>query len=405
MKLKSDKKNGLLIVAVILILLTFVGVLVWYFVSGLHQEADNTPAQTVVKTEPKPVSLKSNSLFTGNTFWGRNINQWSMASELKTAYPFSRLNEFHRDQYDAWVTGLECPTVAGFSQTVAQEEATLSFNCSPDYLPEAAKWFTAVSLANNHTDNRGAEGFVETKQQLEKNKIQYFGNYNPEVLEDACDVMSYPVTVNYDDGTQKKQTLPVALCGYHGVFRTPSQASLAQMEKYSKLMPVIAMPHSGAEYTAAPDNIKINSYRSMIDHGADMVLGDHAHWVQSTEAYQGKLIVYSMGNFIFDQQGAVEVTRSGTIRVLIESTKTSPDSLQKWLALGEKCVAYHDTCLQEAEAQKLEKLVLNYSFGVVGSNSANKITKPATPAEQTAIEQRMVWSSTMSQLKAPYKSL
>jgi len=405
MKLKSDKKNGLLIVAVILILLTFVGVLVWYFVSGLHQEADNTPAQTVVKTEPKPVSLKSNSLFTGNTFWGRNINQWSMASELKTAYPFSRLNEFHRDQYDAWVTGLECPTVAGFSQTVAQEEATLSFNCSPDYLQEAAKWFTAVSLANNHTDNRGAEGFVETKQQLEKNKIQYFGNYNPEVLEDACDVMSYPVTVNYDDGTQKKQTLPVALCGYHGVFRTPSQASLAQMEKYSKLMPVIAMPHSGAEYTAAPDNIKINSYRSMIDHGADMVLGDHAHWVQSTEAYQGKLIVYSMGNFIFDQQGAVEVTRSGTIRVLMESTNTSPDSLQKWLALGEKCAAYHDTCLQEAEAQKLEKLVLNYSFGVVGSSSANKITKPATPAEQTAIEQRMVWSSTMSQLKAPYKSL
>jgi len=405
MKLRSHKHKGVLVVGTILVCLAFAAVVGWYFLSSLHQNTPETPVQPAVQAEPKPVSITSNSLFSGNTFWGRNINKWSMDSELKTAYPFSRLNEFNRDQYDAWVTGLECPTVAGFSQTVAQEEATLSFNCSPDYLPEAAKWFTAVSLANNHTDNRGAEGFAETKQQLDKSGIQYFGNYNPEVLEDACDVMSYPVTVKYDNGTQKKHTLPVALCGYHGVFRTPSQASLAQMEKYSKLMPVIAMPHSGAEYTAAPDQIKMNSYRSMIDHGADMVLGDHAHWVQSTEAYNGKLIVYSMGNFIFDQQGAAEVTRSGTIRVVMESDTASSESLEKWLTLGAECGAYHDTCLQKAEDQKLEKLSLNYSFGVVGSNSANKITKPATPAEQTAIEQRMVWSSTMSQLKAPYKSL
>jgi len=53
------------------------------------------------------------------------MNDWSMASPLKTAYPFSRLNEFHRDQYDAWIAGLECPTVAGFSQTSAEEDATL----------------------------------------------------------------------------------------------------------------------------------------------------------------------------------------------------------------------------------------------------------------------------------------
>jgi len=405
MKLQNHKRKGLLIVGVLLLCLALVGVIVWYFASSLYQETSKVQSETIAKTEPKPVSLTSNSLFTGNTFWGRNINKWSMNSDLKTAYPFSRLNEFHRDQYDAWITGLECPTVAGFSQSIAQEEATLSFNCSPDYLPEAAKWFTAVSLANNHTDNRGADGFVETKQQLDKNGIQYFGNYNPEVLEDACDVISYPVAVNYDDGSIKKQSLPVALCGYHGVFKNPSQASLAQMEKYSKLMPVIAMPHSGAEYTATPDNIKMTSYRSMIDHGADMVLGDHSHWVQNTEAYNGKLIVYSMGNFIFDQQGSAELTRSGTIRVVMSSNVNSGELLNKWLALGEKCASYHDTCLQEADAQKLEKLSLNYSFGVVGTSSAEKITKPATATEQTAIEQRMTWASTMSQLKAPYKSL
>ena len=405
MKLRTHKKKRFTLFLAILIILSSVAVLAWLFVSGLEQGTSEIQTQQTVKAEPKPVSIKSNSLFTGNTFWGRNINQWSMASDLKTAYPFSRLNEFHRDQYDAWVTGLECPTVAGFSQTVAQEEATLSFNCSPDYLPEAAKWFTAVSLANNHTDNRGVEGFTETQQQLDKNGIQYFGHYDPEVLEDACDVMSYPVTVTYDNGSVKKQSFPVALCGYHGVFKIPSQASLSQMEKYSKLMPVIAMPHSGAEYTAIPDQIKTDSYRSMIDHGADMVLGDHPHWIQSTEAYNGKLVVYSMGNFMFDQQGNREVTSSGAIRVMMTSNAASPGSLTKWLALGETCASYHDTCLEEAEAQKLEKLPLNYSFGVVGVSTADKITKPATTDEQMAIEQRMVWSSTMLQLKAPYSSL
>jgi hypothetical protein len=404
MKLRTHRKKVWVIIAILIILVACAGVVAYYF---LNQPAKTTKqtAQQTLKPEPKPISITSNSLFTGNTFWGRNINQWSMASNLKTTYPFSRLNEFDRNSYDAWVTGLECPTVAGFTQTVAEEEATLSFNCSPDYLPEAAKWFTAVSLANNHTDNRGAEGFAETKQQLDKNGIQYFGNYNPEVLEDVCDVMAYPVTVKYDDGSEKKQKLPVALCGYHGVFKTPSQNSLAQMEKYAKLMPVIAMPHSGAEYVAGPDQIKTASYRSMIDHGADMVLGDHSHWVQSTEAYNGKLIVYSMGNFIFDQQGNAEVTRSGPVRVLMSSNNVPSDSLQKWLALGEACAAYHDTCLEKAQQEKLEKIPMNYGFKVVGSNSANKITKPAAPAEQAAIEQRMTWSSTMSQLKAPYSSL
>jgi len=87
------------------------------------------------------------------------------------------------------------PTVAGFSQTSAEEDATLSFNCSPTYLPEAAKWFTAFTLANNHTDNQGPEGFAETKQHLQENNIQYFGNYDPYVADDACEVLAIPATV------------------------------------------------------------------------------------------------------------------------------------------------------------------------------------------------------------------
>jgi len=403
MKLRAQRRRVWWIVGGILLILILASVTAWIFVSAQKQETVQSEIQPL-PPEPKPVSMVSTSLFTGNAFWGRNINKWSMDSELKTAYPFSRLNEFNRDQYDAWITGLECPTKAGFTQTVQQEEATLSFNCSPEYLPEFAKWFTAVTLANNHTDNRGAEAFTETQQHLDENKIQYFGHYDPYLTEEACEVIAYPVSVTYDDGEVKKEKLPVAMCGFHGVFKIPPEETLAQMEKYSKVMPVIAMPHMGAEYTPAPDALKTRVYRSMIDHGADMVLGDHPHWVQSTEAYNGKLIVYSMGNFMFDQQGSTELTRSGAIKLLMTS-ENAEDSLEKWLAVGEACAKFKDTCLQEAEAQELNKLPIDYSFGVIGTSDENKIVKPATAAEQVAIEQRMQWSSTMSQLKAPYKSL
>jgi len=394
-----------LIVGCAVVLVAVVGVVAYMNLPRKAAPTTVSSQQTSTKDTPKPVSAKANTLFFGNMYWGRYMNDWSMANPLKTAYPFSRLSEFNRDQYNAWITGLECPTVAGFTQTSAQEDTTLSFNCSPDYLPEAAKWFTAVTLANNHTDNRGAEGFAETKKHLDENGIQYFGNYDPYVIHDACEVVALPFTVTYSDKSTKEQALPVALCAYHGVFKIPPQEAIDQISQYAKYMPVIAMPHMGVEYTAAPDQLKTATYRAMIDAGADMVIGDHPHWIQTTEAYKGKLIVYSMGNFMFDQQDTAEVTRSAAINVVMDTTNASSDNLSQMLQLGDSCKAFHDTCLTTITNKKLTKLPMGYSFGVVGTNDKNKITKPATKAEQAAILQRLNWSSTMSQLQLPEKSL
>jgi len=393
------------IVAPILLVILVAGAVVAFLVYQAPKQNDPQPQTSTQKAPAKPVSLKANTLVMGDVYWGRYINDWSMKSDLKTAYPFSRLNEFNRDAYDAWIANLECPTVAGFTQTSAQEDATLSFNCSPEYLPEAAKWFDIVSLANNHTDNRGAAGFTETKQQLDQHGIQYFGHYDPAVTADACEVVSLPVTVTYDDNTTKQHKLPIALCGYNGVFKIPPADAIAEIEKYSKFMPVIAMPHMGAEYKTSPDSLRIATYHAMIDAGADMVLGNHPHWVQSTEAYKGKLIVYSMGNFIFDQQANKEVTRSAVINVVLNTTNASSDQLTSWLSLGETCSTFKDECLQQATAKNLEKLPMEYRYGAMGASSANKITKPATEAETAEILQRLQWAETMSQLQSPQGSL
>jgi len=386
---------------IVLIIISGVIAIFWANKTGAPQ-AEN---QVVTKPEPQPKTVTSNMLFLGNTYWGRYINDWSMASALKYKYPFSRLNEFNRDQYDAWISGLECPLKTGVSMTSAEEDSTLTFNCSPDYLPEAAKWFTAFTLANNHTDNQGIDGFNETRQQLDKFGIQYYGHYDPRVIEDICEVIAMPVTISKDDNSTAKGKLPVALCGFHAVFRIPTPEAVAEMGKYGKYMPVIAAPHMGVEYKTIPDQLKVDFYRSLIDGGADMVLGDHPHWIQGTESYNGHLIVYSMGNFLFDQQDQPDVVRSAGINVVMKTGADKPEMLSKWLALGDTCATFHDDCLAQAEKQGLTKLDMTYKFGVVGTNDGDKIVKPATPAQQTSILERLNWQTTMDNLRSPYSSL
>ena len=49
-----------------------------------------------------------------------------------------------------------------------------------------------------------------------------------------------------------------------------------------------------------------------IDSGADLVIGNHPHWIQPIEIYKGKLITYAHGNFVFDQEWSLK-TKQGVV--------------------------------------------------------------------------------------------
>jgi poly-gamma-glutamate synthesis protein (capsule biosynthesis protein) len=379
-----------------------------YFVVIYLQNIPKTPTTSSQQTEtkkPQPVSITSNTLFFGTTFWGRYTNDWSMKSPLKERYPFARLTEFNREEYDAWISGLECPSVPDYNPSSAEQEATLQFNCLPSYLPEAAKWINIMSLATNHTDGRGAEGFSQTQKQLQKVGIQYIGHYDYKNEDDICEVVSLPTKITYDNKTSGAGAIPIALCGYQWVYGIPPASALQVMKKYSELMPVIAMPHGGAEYQAAPDQIKTNLYRAMIDNGADMVIADHPHWVQTTESYKGHLIVYSMGNFMFDQQGNAEVTRSAAVRVFFSTNTVSPEELTSWLQIGQNCKTYHDDCLDQAKAANLHKLPFTYQFDAIATDDSGKQTHRASAETEAQILKRLRWNETMQKLTQPFGAI
>jgi len=62
---------------------------------------------------------------------------------------------------------------------------------------------------------------------------------------------------------------------------------------------VIVSYHWGAELDYKPNENQIKLGRLTIDSGADLVLGHHSHRINPIERYQGKYIVYSLGNFSF----------------------------------------------------------------------------------------------------------
>jgi poly-gamma-glutamate synthesis protein (capsule biosynthesis protein) len=348
------------------------------------------------------VGLESRVLFAGDVYWGRAVNKWSQSSPLKEAYPFSRLNEFGREQYDAWVANLECPSVPGVNQPYSFEAEKLLFNCPATYLTEASKWFTAFSLANNHTNNQGGQaGLDATRAALESHAIQYFGHYDPQKLADVCEVIALPARVQQSDAIERKASIPVALCGYHGLAATPPAESLAVMQQYAKVMPVVAYSHMGAEYTALPDNSRRALYRRMIDNGADAVMAAHPHWVQPVEVYKGKLVAYSLGNFIFDQKPG-ETQRGAVIDLTLKITGKAAASkaLTAWVELGESCKAFRDRCLAKAAQQRISRPQFSFEYAARGVDMSNQITKPATPALNDAILERLKWVEATSQLEA-----
>lgn len=351
----------------------------------------------VLPQQLKTPQLSGSYLVAGDVFWGRGVNHFAQQSPLKYSWPFSRLNEFHPEKYDGWLANMECP-VTDIQVPVSLQVNSLIFSCSPKYLPSASKYFTAFTIANNHTGNTGAKGLADTRANLAKAGIQFFGDYDLGQTANLCEVTSLKVMVD-----NREAKLPIAMCGYHWLSRMPTAGEMAEISRYAKYFPVWVFPHGGTEYQTHSNPQQEALYRKMIDLGADVVFGSHPHYVQETEAYHGKLIVYDFGDMIFDQWFDNEVMKS-----LIISAKISApvdDNLQKYLQMGGACVKFKDDCLQVAKNEGLTAYKLKYSYDIIaGERDTDKMDDRVThlggPAAQKWLLKRTNWAAVSAALNS-----
>ncbi|KKB39096.1 CapA family protein [Bacillus thermotolerans] len=141
----------------------------------------------------------------------------------------------------------------------------------------------AVNLANNHIYDYLQEGYDDTIDTLKQADIGYFGYDNKYIAE--------------------VKGIKIGSLGYEGwddteAIRSQVSADIQELKEQGAEI-VLVHYHWGVERSYVPEESQRTLAQYTIDSGADLILGHHPHVVQGIEEYNGKFIVYSLGNFMF----------------------------------------------------------------------------------------------------------
>jgi len=268
--------------------------------------------------EPETASTKEITIiFAGDIMLSRTVNA-KMEQYNDYSWPFLKTYETI-NRADLVVANLESPFLQDSNYQVST--GSFSFKANPNSIfgLKLAN-LGLLSLANNHSLNQGKQGIIDTIEILEKNGIKFVG-----------------AGLN-EEGARKPAIINIK--GYNFAFfgysyqndysvATTNRAGIANMDvkkmkndinliKNTTNSPdfIIILMHAGTEYVTEPNWQQKEFARAAIDAGADLVIGHHPHWPQIFEFYENKPIIYSLGNFVFDQMWSEE-TRQG---LLLETT-------------------------------------------------------------------------------------
>jgi len=203
---------------------------------------------------------------------------------------------------DVVVGNLECP-LSSRGAPVKNKEYTFRG------LPEAAAGMrdagiTMVSLANNHMMDYGVDAFVDTTDLLDKVGISYAGagmNRDEAYRHASIDVNGKRVAFfAYSSILPEGFWATSKKAGIAGARMKPSELQQAIEGVAGEHDFTVVSFHWGIEYEDYPQEYQREFARRAIDAGADIVIGHHPHVIQGIEIYRGKLIAYSLGDFVFD---------------------------------------------------------------------------------------------------------
>lgn len=165
----------------------------------------------------------------------------------------------------------------------------------------------AVTLANNHVYDYGKDALLDTFTILEDAGIPYFGA--GDTLQRAME----PLYLEVDGKTialvaasraEKYKMTPQATDTEPGILRCYDTELFLQVIREAKAHAdfCIAFVHWGTEYSYELEQVQLDTGKEYLDAGADAVIGAHSHCLQGMEYYGGKPIIYSLGNYWFNEK-------------------------------------------------------------------------------------------------------
>jgi hypothetical protein len=172
----------------------------------------------------------------------------------------------------------------------------------------SAAGFGYLSIANNHSFDFGRAGFLETLASLAAAGIGTSGAGRDEREASLPFVAAlgrlevrilsfgaYPVDRTGFDGRRVAR----ASADAPGTLWLDDAGIAAAARAFTPASFDIALVHGGEEWNAKPTEEQKRLYRGLVAAGADLVIGSHPHALQGMQAVDGKLIAYSLGNFLF----------------------------------------------------------------------------------------------------------
>jgi poly-gamma-glutamate synthesis protein (capsule biosynthesis protein) len=260
--------------------------------------------------------------------------------------------------YDLIFANLENPVgIKGSPHRIQRPNVT--FCCHPDTLQVLKNLgVTVVSLANNHMLDYGPVSCAETLEYLDTAGIKHVGagrNYEeanrPLLLElNGRKVAVLAYVFLYSASTEMATRRP-GVSDYRIRKILPRIRELVQQGNQ-----VLVSAHWGAEYSFYPLPYQMAQARQMIDAGALMVIGHGPHYPQAIETYKAGKIIYSLGNFIFDEPFP-HANRS-----FIYGAAVTADNV----VVGERIYPYHindhiPTLVRGRDKQRLENMIQRLS--------------------------------------------
>lgn len=248
-------------------------------------EEETTEASRESAVEPEQISITISAA--GDVTMGNYIGQGYENSFRQTYEKQEDKNYFFQNVYD--IFSQDDMTIVNLEGTLTfSEEAApgRTYNIKGD--PEYAYLLNygsieAVSMANNHRMDFGEEGAKDSVEAVKSAGIAYAYDSVLGVYEVKGIRIGW-VSVNeiaYGTGIEKFLE--------DGINRLKEEG----------VNLILACCHWGIERENYPEDYQMKVGRKCIDWGADLVIGHHPHVLQGIEEYQGKYIIYSLGNFCF----------------------------------------------------------------------------------------------------------
>lgn len=241
----------------------------------------------ILKKEP----IEENLILTGDIMLGRSVMNQSIIKNNYN-YPFEKVAEKLKSA-DITAINLENP----ITDKCPVSNSGFIFCADPKTI-EGLNYagVDVANLANNHMNNYGKNGMIQTENYLKNSNIDFTGDNN--------------LTI------KNVKDIKFGFLGFDFTSNNPKDEDFKLIsESKNKVDVLVVFVHWGVEYRSTPTDGQKETAKKIIIAGADVVAGSHPHWVQNMEYINGKPVFYSLGNFVFDQPWSEETKKGLAVKL------------------------------------------------------------------------------------------